>query len=418
MKEPCFHLKTNKLDVFFSLSRPASQHLSGPDRFSLDSGPGAHLSLLSAMKTQILSPSDLAMATDALRRGGVVGMPTETVYGLAAMFSNPEACLKVFEVKSRPTFDPLIVHVLMEDRSVPFLNQLSNQGLVRLDQLPAELHSRVELLLRTFWPGPLTIVLPRGSAVPDIVTSGLNTVALRSPKHPVSQALIKDVGSPLVAPSANRFGRISPTTANDVVTELGGFIPYVVDGGRCEIGLESTVVMPLPDGTLRYLRPGAISVQELEMFWRGPVTAFYDPSEAAKDSQGLMAPGRLPFHYAPRTDLHLLPKAISELTEEQWKAIRAKAEGAFVVGVLAFCGDSQALNQVLKERLNKPVVLKVVSPQGNVREAAQLFFGSLRVLDLSPAEILFAEPCPWDSRGLGWALRDRLTKAAWRESNS
>lgn len=369
------------------------------------------------MRTQILTPQDLSKAVAALSQGEVVGMPTETVYGLAAVFSNPEACLKVFEAKSRPTFDPLIVHVCFTDLSVTFLNQLSNQGLINLTEIPANLHSKIELLLRSFWPGPLTIVLPRGPRVLDIVTSGLNTVALRSPKHPLSQELIRAVGQPLVAPSANRFGRISPTTANDVVTELGGLIPFVIDGGRCDIGLESTVVMPLPDGTLRYLRPGAIGKHELELFWRGPVTPFYDADELAKDTQGLKAPGRLPSHYAPKTQLHLLPKALSAMSDSDWERMREIAQESSVLGVLCFQGDPSPLNELLKTQLKQPIVVKVVSPRGNVKEAAHLFFGSLRVLDLSPAEILFSEPCPWNDHGLGWALQDRLTKASWKESS-
>ncbi|MBX9766603.1 MAG: threonylcarbamoyl-AMP synthase, partial [Bdellovibrionales bacterium] len=288
------------------------------------------------MRTEILSPHELPKAIAALNQGAVVGMPTETVYGLAAVFSDANACLKVFETKSRPTFDPLIVHVSLTDLSVPFLSQLAELGLVNLREIPENLHSKIELLLRSFWPGPLTIVLPRGNRVLDIVTSGLNTVALRSPKHPVAQELLKAVGQPLVAPSANRFGRISPTTANDVVTELGGLIPFVIDGGRCEIGLESTVVMPLPDGTLRYLRPGAAAKHELEIFWRGPVTPFYDAEETAKDSQGLKAPGRLPSHYAPKTQLHILPKALEEMSESDWQGMRELAQDSTVLGVLCF----------------------------------------------------------------------------------
>src|SRR5262245_21143241 len=216
----------------------------------------------------ILTPSEgnISRAADALRRGELVGMPTETVYGLAANAFDASAVARIFAAKDRPSFDPLIVHVVRPagplEREV--LSGLEDEGIVEISRLPQLARERADVLLRRFWPGPLTLVLPRGRRIPDLVTSGLETVAIRMPAHPVAQALLKVAAIPLAAPSANRFGRISPTTAAHVVQELGDRIGIVIDGGSSTVGVESTVVAIGNDGTLSLLRPGGVAVEAIE----------------------------------------------------------------------------------------------------------------------------------------------------------
>lgn len=190
---------------------------------------------------ELLQPTaeNLARAGEALRRGELVGMPTETVYGLAGNALDAEAVARIFAVKERPTFDPLIVHVAPELRG---LDAFGEAELVDVAALDGDARTHIEALISRFWPGPLTLVLPRGARVPDLVTSGLATVAVRMPRHPVAQALIRAAQRPLAAPSANRFGRISPTSAADVQAELGDRIGLILDGGSSEVGVESTVL--------------------------------------------------------------------------------------------------------------------------------------------------------------------------------
>ncbi|MGD1978926.1 MAG: L-threonylcarbamoyladenylate synthase, partial [Akkermansiaceae bacterium] len=194
----------------------------------------------------------VAEAVELLENGGLVALPTETVYGLAADAFDAEAVAKVFEVKERPSFDPLIVHIGHK------------RDLDLVAKIPEELEDVVKELMTTYWPGPLTLVLPRNPDVPDLVTSGLETVAVRMSAHEVMRAVAKEI--PVAAPSANRFGRISPTSADAVMEELGGKIPLVVDGGACRDGLESTIVAPEmteKGPILRLLRPGPIAREEL-----------------------------------------------------------------------------------------------------------------------------------------------------------
>lgn len=324
------------------------------------------------MRTELLatdSPGDLAVAVDRavdlLAAGEPVALPTETVYGLAADAMSSQAVAKIFEAKERPFFDPLIVH-------------LPDRGW--MDRLTTSRPPVADALVERFWPGPLTLVLPRAGIVPDLVTSGLPTVALRMSAHPVFAAVVGRLGRPLAAPSANPFGRISPTTARHVVDGLGGRIPLVIDGGPCAMGVESTVVA-VEAGRLCILRAGPVTPEELAPF--GPV-------EFAAAGALPHAPGQLKSHYAPRTPLRLadLPEA-------------AGAAGTLRAGLLAWQAPPSGGNFAAVE---------VLSPSGDLREGAAGLFAKLRRLDEAGLDVIYAEPVP--EHGLGLAIMDRLRKAA------
>lgn len=305
----------------------------------------------------------MAEASRFLGAGEPVALPTETVYGLAADAMQPSAVLKIFEVKERPFFDPLILHL-------PDLGWLD-----RLAAVPAESAALVEALTERFWPGPLTLVLPRREIVSDIVSSGLPTVALRMSAHPVFRAVVSAFGKPLAAPSANRFGRISPTAATHVMSELGGRIPLVVDGGSTAHGVESTIVA-IAGGRLEILRSGPVTREELAAF--GEVTAAGVVTKP-------VAPGQLKSHYAPRTPLRI---------ESHPEPVSGKR-----CGLLAWQKTVPGFQKV-----------EVLSPTGNLREAATQFFAALRRLDEAGLDLIVAEPVP--ETGLGVAIMDRLRKAA------
>lgn len=303
----------------------------------------------------------LKAALAELRAGGVIGLPTETVYGLAGDGLNEKAVARIFEVKGRPRFDPLILHVSLE-YDVRKLVQVNEDA---------------EKLMKNFWPGPLTIILPRTSIVPDIVTSGLDTVAVRCPQHAVAQELLRQFAGPLAAPSANRFGRISPTSPEDVLEELGDAVHLILDGGPCRIGVESTIVMPRGDGCF-ILRRGGISAEDIEkVLGKTP--------QAAKPSSDVMAPGMLPQHYAPGKKLYLLDEMVDDTHLEPG------------MGCLYWSRENDGKHRTL-------------TPTGDSREAAMRLFKMLRELDASPAQTLLAEPVP--AEGLGLAIRDRLERAS------
>ncbi len=308
---------------------------------------------------------DLEEAVRLLQAGRVVGVPTETVYGLAANAFDPAAVVRVFETKRRPSFDPLIVHV----RDVEAVHEVATR-------LPAA----AERLVERFWPGPLTLVLERRDVVPDLVTSGLPTVAVRCPAHPLMRRLLSRTGFPLAAPSANRFGSVSPTTAQHVADQLGDELELVLDGGPCEVGLESTIVGFQGERCLLY-RPGGLPLEELERVV-GPV-----PTAARTPETAPSAPGMLTSHYAPARTLLL-----GELDE-----LVAEHAGSRL-GVLAFREERAAH------------ACRVLSPSGDLGEAARRLFAALRELDASGAELLVAEPVP--ESGLGRAINDRLRRAA------
>ena len=234
------------------------------------------------MKTEI--STDRKAAVELLRHGEIVALPTETVYGLAGDALNPIAVAKIFEAKGRPRFDPLIVHLPEED------------WLEKIADLPAQDRQLVLQLTKKFWPGPLTLVLPKRQIVPEIVTAGLDTVAVRISAHPVFAEIVQAFGKPLAAPSANRFGRISPTIAKHVLDELDGHIPLIIDAGPTTHGIESTIVA-VHGGKIDILRRGPITSEELSA---------YGKVDIATEREKISAPGQLPSHYAPKTPLRIV----------------------------------------------------------------------------------------------------------------
>jgi L-threonylcarbamoyladenylate synthase len=350
----------------------------------------------------VLPPSEenLGLASLELAAGRLVAFPTETVYGLGANALDPTALARIFEAKRRPFFDPLIVHVA-DRRS--------------LAALCSGLDARAEKLMDRFWPGPLTLVLPKTDAVPELATSGLPTVAVRMPAHPVALALIRKAGFPLAAPSANPFGRLSPTSAAHVRDQFDQGISLILDGGPCAVGVESTI-LSLAGETPVLLRAGGVPREEIEALI-GPV-AF--PGRGAGSGDGRpdrpLAPGQLPGHYAPRTRLRLLrplrDPAMDPLMDatmgtatggtaagRAWEAL-AREHGARKVGWLGFRSVPSG----------SFAGAEVLSPSGNLREAAANLFACLHRLDRQGLDLILAEPVP--EAGLGLAIMDRLRKAA------
>jgi len=325
----------------------------------------------------LLPPDAIEEAATLLSAGQMVALPTETVYGLAAHALDPTAVTRIFEAKHRPLFDPLIVHL---------------PGLDWLDRLTTSAGDPlVQALVQRFWPGPLTLVLPRRPIVPDLVTSGLPTVAVRMSAHPVFRAILTRFGGPVAAPSANRFGRISPTTAAHVLEELGGRIPLIVDGGPCGLGIESTVVA-VDSGSLHLLRAGPIIPDDLSPFapLRSPFSSC-GPRVAAENPSSPAAPGQLPSHYAPATPLHLLD------SQSEADTFHPSAHAA----LLAWCRST---------RPSQFEAMEVLTPSNDPREAAVQLFAAMRRLDSLNLDLIVAEPPP--SSGLGLAILDRLRKAA------
>jgi L-threonylcarbamoyladenylate synthase len=309
----------------------------------------------------------VAKAAELLRRGEIVGLPTETVYGLAADALNNQAVVKIFEAKERPRFDPLIVH--LPDR----------EWLERVARISNDSRGLVEKLIAQFWPGPFTIVLPRREIIPDIVTADLDTVAVRISAHPLFSEIIRAVDSPLAAPSANRFGRVSPTAAQHVLDELNGRIPLIVDAGPTVHGIESTIVA-VRNGRIELLRRGPIAMEQLEEF--GDV-------HLAQALPFPEAPGQLPSHYAPATPLLLMDDPAT-----------------FVFPTGKRCG---LLNW--KCSASGPVTeFRSLSEKGDLREAAANLFRYLRELDQMDLDLIVAEKLP--EEGLGAAINDRLRRAS------
>lgn len=317
-------------------------------------------------------------AVKELAAGGVVAVPTETVYGLAADAFNAEAVAKVFEAKERPTFDPLIVHIARA------------KDLEQVAVVPEELKSVVGQLSAAFWPGPLTLVLPKHEAVPDIVTSGLPTVAVRVSNHEVMRFITKELG-PVAAPSANRFGRISPTSAGAVMKELGGRIPLIIDGGACSVGLESTIIAIEPGekrATFRLLRPGPVPREELRKIGR--------VVKAGRVTDHPEAPGTLESHYAPGVPVLLFEKPEDFVPEE-----------GVNYGLLSYRGDAKD-GYVDRHEWAK---IEILSPgKGKLAEGAVRFFFTMRALDIKGIDAIVAEPV--SEVGLGRAIMDRLRRAA------
>jgi L-threonylcarbamoyladenylate synthase len=320
-----------------------------------------------------VSPAAIAAAAQLLRDGGVVAIPTETVYGLGAVAMNPAAVRRVFAIKGRPANHPLIVHVHAAD-ALP--------GWAR------EIPDSAWRLAEHFWPGPLTLVLPRQSGVPDEVTGGQDSVALRVPAQPVARELIAAVGA-LAAPSANRFGRVSPTTAVHVLAELGGDVDMILDAGPCEVGLESTI-LSLLDDTPTLLRPGGVTVAELEAVLGRPV---------APPPHDLRAPGRLASHYAPATPLELI--TAGELPQ------RLAAQGAPRVRIATIAHSPGAVAAA------EAAGAAVTAMPANAAEYGRMLYATLRELDAAGHDLIIVEAPPAAPEWL--AVHDRLTRAAHRD---
>ena len=339
------------------------------------------------MKTEVVfarSSDERAKAITLLRAGEVVALPTETVYGLAADALNAEAVVKIFEAKERPRFDPLIVHLPYRD------------WLERIVDLPAQDRQVILKLVETFWPGPFTIVLPRRAIVPEIVTAGLDTLAVRISAHPVFAEIIRAFGGPLAAPSANRFGQVSPTTAQHVLDELNGRIPLIVDAGATTHGIESTIVA-VREGKIDILRRGPITEEELSIFGA--------KIDVVASSQRISAPGQLPTHYAPKTPLRLIDTAKSfEPEANQRVALLAWTSRKSDFQIAPAVGDRRSL---------KFVAVRQLSEQEDLREAAANLFRYLRELDALDVDLIAAERVP--DHGLGAAIMDRLRRAAHRQ---
>lgn len=338
----------------------------------------------------------LAEARRLLLADEVVAIPTETVYGLAGVARSERALLRIFGTKERPLFDPLIVHVAWPQATDDALGRLDQMGVVDDRAVGREAREIAERLIARFWPGPLTLVLPRHADLPDLVSSGLATVAVRAPAHPVAARLLAEVALPLAAPSANRFGRISPTSAADVAGELDGRIALILDGGPCEVGVESAVVAVGPAGELRLLRSGGVTAEAIEAAAARPVATAVPASLGAYASPGMTAS-----HYAPRKPLRLLPRPLEALDASEWVGAG--------VGLLQFSGSGDRTAEEL-ERRGVVVERRQLSPGADLDEAARRLFAQLRALDDGPAEVLWAEPCP--QRGLGHAIMDRLVRAS------
>jgi L-threonylcarbamoyladenylate synthase len=322
------------------------------------------------LNTQILPANDAAVASAAqcLKQGGLVAFPTETVYGLGADATNAGAIARLYEAKGRPLFNPLIATV----------------GDIAAAITIARFDATATRLAETFWPGPLTLVLPKTDDCPvaDLATAGLDTVAIRVPAHPVARAILHAFAGPVVAPSANLSGHVSPTTAAHVQSDLSGRIDLIIDGGAVMVGVESTIVGCFDTPML--LRPGGLPREEIERALGRPLARL--PEEAGTETGQPLAPGMLASHYAPRTPVRLNARRIDA----------GEALLAFGPGTV---GGVEAASAVMN-----------LSARGDLAEAAANLFGYLRALDARGARTIAVMPVP--PLGLGEAINDRLRRAA------
>ena len=308
--------------------------------------------------------SNIPLAAKYIREGKLVAFPTETVYGLGANALDPYAVAKIFEAKERPSFDPLIVHIA---------------DMADIDRLTIEPDERVNQLAAAFWPGPLTVVLPKSKLVPDIVTSGLPTVGIRMPNHPMALELIRQAQCPIAAPSANKFGRVSPTHALHVTKNLPG-VDLVLDGGPTTVGIESTIIRLHPDG-FEILRHGAITQQDLERIL---------PPHVPDQPADIVAPGMLKSHYSPAKPLHITSPDILEKMN--------KAH----VGLLSFSGQNTS---------GYKKVIQLTADQ-DLQEYAVKLFAAIHELEADDVvKTILVEPVP--EEGIGIAIMDRVRKAAY-----
>ncbi len=324
--------------------------------------------LLSSPRMKTIIGAAIQVAKQFLEQGEPVGIPTETVYGLAANALNEDAVLKIFSVKNRPHFDPLIVHTHSKEE---------------IGKYAKEIPAAAEKLIDAFMPGPVTVLLKKRKSIPDLVTSGLETVAIRIPNHKLTLDLLKQLDFPLAAPSANPFGYISPTTAQHVFDQLQGKIPYILDGGATNVGVESTIVGFENDEAVVY-RLGGLAIEEIERVI-GKVKIDLNESSNPK------SPGMLKSHYAPKKKLTIAEFGNSEI----------RKSGNEITGVIAFDKYINGIDE-------KSQIL--LSPSGDLNEAAKNLFAAMRKLDASNVNEIIAVKFP--DTGLGRAINDRLKRAS------
>jgi L-threonylcarbamoyladenylate synthase len=330
------------------------------------------------MKILEPSPENIEAAGAALAAGALVAIPTETVYGLGANAFNEVAVAHIFEAKARPNFDPLIVHIADLDQA---------------ERVVSAIPRAARELMEKLWPGPLTLILPKREEIPGLVTSGLSSVALRFPANEVAQAVIRASGVPVAAPSANPFGYLSPTTARHVADMLGERVDYIVDGGPCRIGVESTI-LDMTGARPIVLRPGGMPLEAIEEVV-GEVDVFKRSVATPK------APGQLPSHYAPHTVLHLV--ASGGLTDGR---PRGRAAALLFDRTSRLALENTGAASAYAE-------LRLLSENGDLVEAAARLFSTLHELDALGFDAIWAERLP--ERGRGRAVNDRLYKASKKD---
>ncbi len=334
------------------------------------------------------APAVIERAANLLREGEIVVFPTETVYGLGAGAFQPAALERIFAAKGRPFSDPLIVHIA--DRH-------------DLEQLTTSIPEQAKRLAQAFWPGPLTLILPKGPRVPHLVTAGLETVAIRMPRHHVALALIRALGSPIAAPSANRFMHVSPTTAQHAYTDLAGRVPLVLDAGPCDIGVESTV-LDLCSETPRILRPGGVSLEAL----RSVLPDVQPPAQRRtevedEDIFAKKAPGQLLTHYAPTVPLVLFDDTVETMRSAMLAEIQRRCEQGEHVGVLLAEEDIPTFQ-------DSGALLYSPGSADDLKQVAANLYAGLRTLEEAHVQVILCRN--FGDQGLGLAIRDRLLKAA------
>jgi len=334
------------------------------------------------------APAVIERAANLLREGEIVVFPTETVYGLGAGAFQPAALERIFAAKGRPFSDPLIVHIA--DRH-------------DLVQLTISIPEQANRLAQAFWPGPLTLILPKEPRVPHLVTAGLETVAIRMPRHHVALALIRALGSPIAAPSANRFMHVSPTTAQHAYTDLAGRVPLVLDAGPCDIGVESTV-LDLCSETPRILRPGGVSLEAL----RSVLPDVQPPAQRMAEVEdeeifAKKAPGQLLTHYAPTVPLVLFDDTVETMRSAMLAEIQRRCEQGEHVGVLLAEEDIPTFQ-------DSGALLYSPGSADDLTQVAANLFAGLRTLEEAHVQVILCRN--FGDQGLGLAIRDRLLKAA------
>jgi len=333
---------------------------------------------------QVLDETQIDIAINALKNDELCAIPTETVYGLAGNAFSEIAVAKIFEAKKRPFFDPLIVHLSSTEMNIAHLVE---SGI--LSPLTPAQEETFKTLSSHFSPGPLTFVLPKGRNIPDLVTAGLPTVGIRFPSSQLAGKILSQLPFPLAAPSANRFGRISPTCAQDVIDELKTKISYVLDGGSCSVGIESTIVKINPDASIQILRPGKITLKNIKDLGIEVMSS---------GTHSIEAPGQLNSHYAPEKKLTLIDTCTLREPNFNFSEFEEKKIG--LITLFPF------------EHPNKPSLYVSLSKNGKLDEVSRNLFSTLRSLDSLDCDVIqFETPSP-NAEGLEHAILNRLNRAA------